>query len=227
MRALNAEWRGKDKPTNVLSFPMAEAHELSTRAMTAGQNCCSATSCSRAVSARAKRRRKAIAVEDHATHLIVHGTLHLLGYDHQGRRRGRGHGGARGARAAPRSASPTLTTVRGLMADARRRQQAAATCGAACAHLIFGDDSEPTLRDEIEEAIDEAEDDAPVAGDLSPAERQMLRNLLHFGEQHRRRHRVTRGDIIAVPETISFDDLVARLRRGRPQPPAGLWRQPR
>ena len=49
--------------------------------------------------------------------------------------------------------------------------------------LIFGEDSEQTLRDEIEEAIDEAEDSRPVAGDLSPTERQMLRNLLHFGER--------------------------------------------
>ena len=38
-------------------------------------------------------------------------------------------------------------------------------------HLIFGEDSEPTLREEIEEAIDEAEDSRPIAGDLSPAER--------------------------------------------------------
>ena len=37
-------------------------------------------------------------------------------------------------------------------------------------HLIFGEDSEPTLREEIEEAIDDAEDSRPVAGDLSPTE---------------------------------------------------------
>jgi CBS domain containing-hemolysin-like protein len=74
-------------------------------------------------------------------------------------------------------------------------------------HLIWGD-SEPTLRAEIEEAIDEAEDSRPVAGDLSPAERQMLRNLLHFGEQTAGDICVTRGDIIAVPSDISFDDLV-------------------
>ena len=74
--------------------------------------------------------------------------------------------------------------------------------------LIFGDDGETTLRDEIEEAIDEAEESRPVAGDLSPAERQMLRNLLHFGERTARDIAVTRGDIIAVPSTISFDDLV-------------------
>src|SRR5436305_173004 len=53
-------------------------------------------------------------------------------------------------------------------------------------HLIFGEDSEPTLREEIEEAIDEAEESEgspPTPGDLSPVERQMLRNLLHFGEE--------------------------------------------
>jgi len=74
--------------------------------------------------------------------------------------------------------------------------------------LIFGDDGETTLRDEIEEAIDEAEDSRPVAGDLSPSERQMLRNLLHFGERTAGDVCVTRGDIIAVPSTIGFDDLV-------------------
>ena len=75
-------------------------------------------------------------------------------------------------------------------------------------HLIFGDEAEPTLRDTIEEAIEEAEDARPVAGDLSAPERQMLRNLLHFGDQTAGDVCVTRGDIIAVPATISFDDLV-------------------
>jgi CBS domain containing-hemolysin-like protein len=79
-------------------------------------------------------------------------------------------------------------------------------------HLLFGEDSEPTLRAEIEEAIDEAEEsegDHPIAGDLGAAERQMLRNLLHFGEETAGDICVTRGDIIAVPSDISFDDLVA------------------
>src|SRR5947199_4267124 len=75
-------------------------------------------------------------------------------------------------------------------------------------HLIFGEDSEPSLRDQIEEAIEEAEDSSPVAGDLSPSERQMLRNLLHFGDQTAGDICVTRGDIIAVPADIGFDDLV-------------------
>lgn len=75
-------------------------------------------------------------------------------------------------------------------------------------HLLFGEETEPTLRSEIEEAIDEAEESRPIAGDLSPAERQMLRNLLHFGEQTAGEICVTRGDIVAVRNDIAFDDLV-------------------
>jgi CBS domain containing-hemolysin-like protein len=75
-------------------------------------------------------------------------------------------------------------------------------------HLIFGDESEPTLREEIEEAIDEAEESHQVAGDLTPVERQMLRNLLHFGDETAGDICVTRGDIVSVPSTITFDELV-------------------
>jgi len=74
--------------------------------------------------------------------------------------------------------------------------------------LLFGEDSEQTLRDEIEEAIDEAEEERPIAGDLTPTERQMLRNLLHFGERTAGDVCVTRGEIMSVPSTISFEDLV-------------------
>jgi CBS domain containing-hemolysin-like protein len=75
--------------------------------------------------------------------------------------------------------------------------------------LLFGDEGEATLREEIEEAIDSHEGEAPRIGDLSHVERQMLRNLLHFGESNAGDIAVTRGDIIAVPSTIAFADLVA------------------
>ena len=74
--------------------------------------------------------------------------------------------------------------------------------------LIFGDDGETSLRDQIEEAIDEAETSHVVSGDLSPLERQMLRNLLQFGDRTAGDICVTRGDIIAVPVTISFEALI-------------------
>jgi CBS domain containing-hemolysin-like protein len=75
--------------------------------------------------------------------------------------------------------------------------------------LLFGDDGETTLRDEIEEVIESHEGEVPAVGDLSHVERQMLRNLLHFGEETAGDIAVTRGDIIAVPNTISFADLVS------------------
>ncbi len=73
--------------------------------------------------------------------------------------------------------------------------------------LIFGEDHEATLRDKLEDAIDEADAAAPKRGDLSPLERQMLRNLLHFGDRTAGEIAVTRGDIVSVPSTISMDDL--------------------
>src|SRR5688572_3340015 len=75
--------------------------------------------------------------------------------------------------------------------------------------MLFGDDGEATLREEIEEAIESHEGEQPIVGDLSPIERQMLRNLLHFGESTVADIAVPRGDIIAVPSTISFQGLVA------------------
>jgi CBS domain containing-hemolysin-like protein len=75
--------------------------------------------------------------------------------------------------------------------------------------LLFGDDSEATLRDQIEEAIESHEGEVPAVGDLSHVERQMLKNLLHFGEREAGDIAVPRGDIIAVPSTTGFEGLVA------------------
>lgn len=72
LKALNAKFLGNDKPTNVLSFETAESKSghLGDVALAYG------------VSAReARSQRKTLA--DHATHLVVHGVLHLLGFDHQ------------------------------------------------------------------------------------------------------------------------------------------------
>ena len=75
--------------------------------------------------------------------------------------------------------------------------------------LLFGEAHEATLRDQIEDAIDEAEDEPVKRGDLSPTERQMLRNLLHFGDRTVGEIAVTRGDIVSVRSTVSFDELIA------------------
>jgi CBS domain containing-hemolysin-like protein len=75
--------------------------------------------------------------------------------------------------------------------------------------LLFGDESDATLRGQIEEAIESHEGEVPAVGDLSHVERQMLKNLLHFGERTAGDIAVPRGDIIAVPSTIGFEALVA------------------
>lgn len=77
--------------------------------------------------------------------------------------------------------------------------------------LLFGEDAGETLRERLEDAIDEHEEERghPLAGDLAPIERQMLRNLLHFGERDAGDMGVPRADIVAVEEGTSFADLVA------------------
>jgi probable rRNA maturation factor len=81
VRALNAKWRGKDQPTNVLSFPMADERDLSRANVAASELLLGDIVLARGV-CEAEAAEKGVSVEQHATHLIVHGTLHLLGYDH-------------------------------------------------------------------------------------------------------------------------------------------------
>ena len=79
VHALNAEWRGKDKATNVLSFPMAEAVELEGYEgpeLMLGDIILAHGTCA------SEAADKSIPLAAHASHLLVHGTLHLLGYDH-------------------------------------------------------------------------------------------------------------------------------------------------
>jgi CBS domain containing-hemolysin-like protein len=78
--------------------------------------------------------------------------------------------------------------------------------------FLLGDNSESTLRDEIEDALENREGEAPQQGDLTTAERQMLKNILHFGEKTAGDVAVPRSDIIAVPSTIGFEALVDALK---------------
>jgi probable rRNA maturation factor len=83
VRALNAAYRNKNKPTNVLSFPMFEANLLEPLATAdGGEVLLGDVVLAQGVCA-AEAADKGVPVEAHATHLVVHGTLHLLGYDHE------------------------------------------------------------------------------------------------------------------------------------------------
>ena len=82
VRRLNAEWRGKDKATNVLSFPMIGADDLREANVAGPELLLGDIALARGV-CEAEAIEKGVSFETHATHLIVHGTLHLLGYDHE------------------------------------------------------------------------------------------------------------------------------------------------
>lgn len=83
VHALNRQWRAKDKPTNVLSFPMLSREEVLHAARDTGapgmlgDMILAHGICTR------EAAEKGVSVDTHATHLIVHGLLHLAGYDHE------------------------------------------------------------------------------------------------------------------------------------------------
>jgi probable rRNA maturation factor len=77
-RRLNARYRGKDKPTNVLSFPPAP---LPGRQGGDAQPLGDLVICAQVVRSEAREQRKPL--EAHWAHLVVHGALHLIGYDHE------------------------------------------------------------------------------------------------------------------------------------------------
>jgi probable rRNA maturation factor len=82
VQALNRDYRHKDKPTNVLSFPMIDPADFAALANTddgevlLGDIMLAYQTCAR------EAEEKGIALAAHATHLAVHGMLHLLGHDH-------------------------------------------------------------------------------------------------------------------------------------------------
>jgi len=81
VHALNREWRGKDKPTNVLSFPMLERDDLLALSPEGppellGDIALALETCAR------EAADKGVPLEHHAAHLIIHGLLHLAGHDH-------------------------------------------------------------------------------------------------------------------------------------------------
>ncbi|MBB3937476.1 rRNA maturation RNase YbeY [Aureimonas phyllosphaerae] len=77
VRALNAEWRGKDKSTNILSFPMMPLRPGDAPGPMLGDLILARQTLER------EARDEAKSPDDHFRHLLVHGVLHLLGYDHE------------------------------------------------------------------------------------------------------------------------------------------------
>jgi probable rRNA maturation factor len=82
VQALNREWRMKDAPTNVLSFPMIARSDLVAMAKDGGPEMLGDIALAYETCCR-EAEDKGIALENHAAHLLVHGLLHLAGHDHQ------------------------------------------------------------------------------------------------------------------------------------------------
>lgn len=82
VRMLNREYRGKDKPTNVLSFPMLEPDQVGEALAGREDDILLGDIVLAEETVAREAAEKGIAMKDHAAHLIVHGTLHLLGHDH-------------------------------------------------------------------------------------------------------------------------------------------------
>lgn len=78
IQTLNRLYRDKDAPTNVLSFPVGDMQGLPAEA---GQQLGDVVVCAAVIGAEAEAQGKA--VDDHWAHMLVHGVLHLLGYDHE------------------------------------------------------------------------------------------------------------------------------------------------
>ena len=83
VQTLNKQWRAKDRPTNVLSFPMLSRDEvLAAAAFADSPGMLGDLILAHGVCAR-EAEGKGIAIAAHAAHLIIHGFLHLAGYDHE------------------------------------------------------------------------------------------------------------------------------------------------
>jgi probable rRNA maturation factor len=82
MQRLNNDYRGKDRPTNVLSFPMHDAEVLARWAESGETDLLLGDLALGHETVLREAAGKGIALEAHVTHLLVHGTLHLLGHDH-------------------------------------------------------------------------------------------------------------------------------------------------
>lgn len=82
VHTLNREWRGRDKPTNVLSFPMLERKDLVHLDPDGPPEMLGDIALAHATCAR-EAEEKGVSIQHHASHLIVHGLLHLAGHDHE------------------------------------------------------------------------------------------------------------------------------------------------
>ena len=205
-RRLNHTFRGADKSTNVLSFEDGERGPGDV------------VLALETIAREAKAQGKSLA--DHLAHLVVHGVLHLMGYDHEKESGARAHGTARGKDPGRPCHCRSLSGASGKTAAAGMSENDNDDSGPAgrlrsWLKLKRKDRKrEEALRDVIEEIIEEAgaEGEAPKNEEpMTAGERGLLLNIIRLRDLTARDVKVPRADIIAVAENIGFDELLAEL----------------
>ncbi len=214
MRNLNRTWRGKDAATNVLSFPADDG--IREPGLLGDVVLAYETTLEEA-------RQQNIALQDHVSHLVVHGVLHLLGFDHAE------------DEAAERMESLERTALASLGIADPYAEDADACGGVIVSNTpiaendvpaeearqtdeevswferllaTFGLGEEPDLRELIEDALARSKSDT-----LSAQERSMLRRILRFGKLTVEDVMVPRADIIAVDDNVTIDELMRVFRQ--------------
>ena len=213
MRDLNRAWRGKDAPTNVLAFPAGDHTEPGPLG--------DVVLAYETVSDEA--RNAGIAFADHVSHLVIHGVLHLLGFDHMDDDEAEWMESLeRTALAklgiadpyAEQEATPcgdlTMSNAPSLQNDLPPEEARPDEEASWFERLLqtFGLGEEPDLRELIEDALARSKSDT-----LSTQERSMLRRILQFGTLTVEDVMVPRADIIAVDDTVSVAELMEVFRQ--------------
>ena len=233
VRRLNAAHRGQDRATDVLSFPAfdripeAAPGHLPPGPVPLGDVVLALET----VRAEAEAGAKSLA--DHVSHLVVHGCLHLLGYDHQdaddaermeamerpilerlgiadpyaGRSRGE-------RRASPAASRAWRFTMKELPAGGREGQ-ASLLAGLLTRLRVLArrrNGEGHSLRETLEELIEEDEDETQDRAEFTEQERELLLNALSFGELQVWDVMVPRSDIQAIEITAGLAEVVGTMR---------------
>ncbi len=236
IRRLNAKWRGKDKATNVLSFPVRQLSPGEAPGPALGDIVLAYETVAE------EARNEAKAFEHHLTHLLVHGFLHLLGYDHENgedaetmealERRilsvlaipdpyavtGGGEIGLMSMSDA-KDTAPTAPQGAGEGTSAGTAGEVPRSTSAPAADekpslfarlsAALRARSAANLRENLADALDEGGESDSEA--FSPEERAMLKNILRLREVRVEDVMIERADIEAVDRNTTLGELLVQF----------------
>ena len=241
VQTLNRDYRDKDKPTNVLSFALLDDLDDTddVLAREQGMPILIGDVILAFETVQREAREQGKSVGDHLTHLVIHGVLHLLGYDHQSdpdadrmerletsilARMGiadpysanpaQGRWRARGDWRGRRHHTPTHMTMTDISGSRSPREDGADEQNSFTGQFrgwlrtILGGRGDTTLRDTIEELIEERRE---AEGSIAADERVLLANILKLHDRTVVDAMVPRADIVAVDIDTTLPALIERM----------------